>query len=77
MTSVEIASFVHRHEAETALAFLEQAGIAAKLLADDCGGAHPGLLFSNPAKLLVPAEDVESARRILEEGGLPVTGEEG
>lgn len=31
MLSVEIARFVHRHEAETAVAFLEDAGIAVKL----------------------------------------------
>ncbi len=76
MSSVEVARFIHRHEAEIALAFLEDAGIAAKLSADDCGGVHPGLLFVHPARLLVSPDDAASAREVMEKAGIDVIGEE-
>ncbi len=76
MLSVEVARLIHRHEAETAVAFLEDAGIAVKLAADDCGGAHPGLLFTHPARLLVAPQDAEPARKVLVGAGIPVVGDE-
>lgn len=69
MTSgpVEVARFHWRHEAEMALGILEDEGIPGVVLADDAGGAYPGIFGG--ARLVVPAEHAERARLVLAELG--------
>jgi hypothetical protein len=67
---VMLRSFSYRHEGELARTTLEAAGIQAALMVDDAGGAHVGLSFSNPARLLVREADLEAATEVLEEAGL-------
>jgi hypothetical protein len=67
---VLLRSFSYRHEGELARNTLEAMGIQAALMVDDAGGAHVGLSFSNPARLLVREEDLEAAREALEEADL-------
>jgi hypothetical protein len=66
---VEIARYQYRHEAEIALGFLQDAGIQALVQADDAGGYEFGLAFARPARLLVPAHDLEEARQVLADSG--------
>lgn len=68
--SVVIARFSYRHEGEIARGYLEDAGIDATLLVDDASGMEMGMAFSNPARLIVRAGDVERARRVLEDAGI-------
>jgi hypothetical protein len=67
---VLLRSFGYRHEAEFACNALDGDGIDSRLMADDAGGAHPGLTFSNPARVLVRRVDLDTARQVLEEHGL-------
>jgi hypothetical protein len=67
---VVLKTFSYRHEGELARTTLEAMGIQSALMVDDAGGAHVGLSFSNPARLLVRREDEEAAREILDEHGL-------
>ena len=75
---VRLARFNHRHEAEMARGYLEDADIPAALSADDGGGAF-GLPIATGGggfpTLFVRQRDVERAREILRETGM--TGEEG
>ena len=66
-----VATFAWRHEAEFALETLRAAGIHAILVADDAGGALPGLSLSGPIRLLVESSDVEQARAVIGEAGDP------
>lgn len=69
--SASAASYRHRHEAEIARGYLEDAGIPVALAVDDAGGAYAGLTLSaHPARVLVRHEDLERARRLLAEAGL-------
>jgi hypothetical protein len=67
---VLLRSFSYRHEGELARNTLAAAGIESALMVDDAGGAHVGLSFSNPARLLVREADLEAATEVLEESGL-------
>jgi hypothetical protein len=67
---VLLRSFGYRHEAEFACAALDGAGIDHRLMADDAGGAHPGLGFANPPRVFVRREDVDAATEVLREHGL-------
>lgn len=67
-----IARFGYRHQAELALGYLQDAGIEAVLSIDDSGGADVGLAFSNPARLMVRAQDAAMACEILESAGIEV-----
>ncbi|HEY7472931.1 MAG TPA: DUF2007 domain-containing protein [Gemmatimonadota bacterium] len=62
---VEVARFRYRHEAEMALGILEDEGIPGVVLADDGGGAYPGLL--GRARVVVPTEHAARARAVLAE----------
>jgi hypothetical protein len=68
--SAFLAQFQYRHDAEYARGFLQDAGIASILSADDAGGLHLGLGFSRPARLLVSEEDLERARQVLRDAGV-------
>ncbi|MGH7567221.1 MAG: putative signal transducing protein [Gemmatimonadota bacterium] len=61
---VEVARFHWRHEAEMALGILEDEGIPGVVLADDGGGAYPGI---GSARVVVPAEHADRARVVLGE----------
>lgn len=62
-----VASFRHRHEAELARGYLEDAGLPAAVQVDDAGGAYAGI---DHARVLVREEDLRRARRILSEAGM-------
>lgn len=64
---VVLATFSYRHEAEFALATLQEAGIDAVLMADDAGGAYAGLSLSGQARILVRSSQLERARDLLSE----------
>jgi hypothetical protein len=66
-----VADFAWRHEAEFALETLRAAGIQAVLVADDAGGALPGLSLSGRVRILAESSEVEQARAILGEAGDP------
>jgi hypothetical protein len=68
-TTVVVATFGFRHEAEFAKATLDSAGIASVLSIDDAGGAEAGLSFANPARIIVRSEDHDTARDVLRQFG--------
>jgi hypothetical protein len=59
-----LARFSSRLEGEFAVETLRAGGVEAILLADDAGGALPGMLFQR-VRVLVRRGDVERAREIL------------
>ncbi len=64
---VEAGRFMTEFEALTALAVLESAGIDARMVTDNAGGALPSLSqLSGGVRILVRAEDGEDARDVLE-----------
>lgn len=70
--TVVVATFGHRHQAEMARGYLEDAGIPAAVSADDGGGAFGApLTFSEGsfATVAVLEDDAGVAERILREGG--------
>lgn len=70
--TVVVATFHHRHEAEMARGYLEDAGIRAAVSADDGGGAFGvPLTFSAAsfATVRVIEDDARAAERALREGG--------
>ncbi|MEQ1855019.1 MAG: hypothetical protein ABL963_01035 [Longimicrobiales bacterium] len=62
---VILARFGHRHEAELAAGFLEDAEIPYRLQIDDAGGVDFGTTFSRPPILWVLAADEADARDVL------------
>lgn len=67
-----VATFQHRHQAEMARGYLEDAGVRAAVSADDGGGAFGvPLTFSEAsfATVRVLEDDAADARRILRDGG--------
>lgn len=70
---VVVATFHHRHEAELARGYLEDAGIAAAIAVDDGGGAFGLPLSFTPlsyATVRVREVDAERALEVLEDAGL-------
>ncbi len=63
-----VARFHQRYEAELVKALLEDHGIKASILSDDCGGAHPAMGFCREAHIVVQKRDYEEAIAILEKG---------
>lgn len=71
--TVVVATFLHRHQAELARGYLQQAGIRSVVSADDGGGAFGAPLTFSPssfATVRVRSSDVEEAREILADAGL-------
>ena len=64
MEPIEVARFRFRYLAEIAQGVLDEAGIQSAVVADDAGGAYPGIA---PARLLVAPESASHARELLEE----------
>lgn len=70
-TTAVVATFRHRHTAELARGFLEDADIAAVVTVDDGGGSFAGLTMNpNPARLMVRPADAERARTVLSDAGM-------
>jgi hypothetical protein len=63
---VAVRTFLNKFEAELAHGALVAADIESTIAADDAGGTRPGLWMGG-VRLLVRAEDVERAGRILGE----------
>ena len=70
-----VARFHYRHQAELAKGYLESAGVPSALFIDDAGGMDVGMAFSNPARLVVPAEEEGRARDVLAAAGMLGGGE--
>jgi hypothetical protein len=67
MKYVRIKTYLNRHEAEMDKAFLESNGFLARISADDAGGMQPHLLYrAEGARLLVPEDQVEEAKALLD-----------
>lgn len=66
---VEVARFRHRHEAELASGFLEDAGIPAVAVGDAAGQIQYGKGFSTDARVLVRGRDRSRALALLEDTG--------
>ena len=63
----EAGRFMSVFEARTACAVLESAGIDAKVVTDNAGGALPSLsALSGGVRVLVRTEDADEARELLE-----------
>lgn len=71
--TVVVATFAHRHEADLARGYLQDAGIRAISTADDGGGAFGLPLTFSPksfATVRVRREDEERAREVLADAGM-------
>lgn len=64
MQLVEIRRYPTRPQAEYAKDCLDASGIAATIQADDAGGPVPDM---SPVVVLVDEDEVEAARRVLDE----------
>lgn len=62
---VVVETYRNKVEADLAQGALEAAEIESMVSADDAGGVQPGLWASEGVRLLVRAEDLEEARKIL------------
>ncbi len=64
---VVVKTFMYRHEAEIAQAFLSGHDIESVVQADDCAGMRHHLSFvQDGVKLLVRESDLEAAQKALE-----------
>jgi hypothetical protein len=76
-TSVVVATYAARRDAEMAQDRLDQAGIDAIITADDAGGMHPQMQGPHGVKLSVLESRVETAYDTLDAAGmLPEAGPE-
>jgi len=62
---VVVAEYFNKIEADLAQGALEAADIESIVSADDAGGAQPGLWAGEGVKLLVRAEDLDLAKKVL------------
>jgi len=65
--AIVVRTYVSEAAASIAASCLESEGIEAHIQKDDCGGAYPALQMSGGVRLLVKAEDLEDAEKILDE----------
>ena len=61
--------------ARIVIGFLESQGIEAQISEDDAGDQIPSLESTGGVKVLVPAEDAERARRLLQERNTETEGD--
>jgi len=73
---VAIRTYGSLMEAQIAGGLLESSGIDAVISADDCSSWHPGFHVVVGVKLLVPREQEEEARRLLDEPPPELPGED-
>lgn len=66
---IPVRSFTTEMEADIAKSALEAFGIECMISRDDCGGQRPHLAFGGGTRLLVKAEDVQSAEDVLNSCG--------
>lgn len=59
-------TYSYRHEAEMGRTMLEANGVAAMIVADDCGGQRPLVGANIGVKLVVRREDEDTAKELLE-----------
>jgi hypothetical protein len=64
---VVVRAFLNQIDAELAQGALEAGGIESMISADDAGGLRPHLSMTRGVRLLVRAEDAETATKILGE----------
>jgi len=62
---VVAAEYSNKIEAELAQGALEAADIESIVSADDAGGVQPGLWVGEGVKVLVRAEDLDLAKKVL------------
>lgn len=62
---VTLQTFSGEAEADLAKSALTAAGIPSYKLSDDCGGMRPSLTWATGVRLMVRAEDVVPAKKIL------------
>ena len=64
-----LKTYQYQHDAELAAGYLNSHGIPATVTTDWFGGYGPLFLYSSgdPVKLLVPTEDAEQAKVLLDE----------
>lgn len=70
-----LRTFVTDVEAQEMRGRLESSGIAAMVAVDNCGGMRPHLDFTSGVKLLVPDQEVERARELLQASAAGPAGE--
>ncbi len=63
---VVLRTYANEFEARLDATILEANAIPAQVLADTAGGAYPSMALLFPVRLLVRAEDAETAREILD-----------
>jgi hypothetical protein len=61
-----LRTFSYRHDAEAVKTLLAANGIEAAIVSDDCGAVDPALGFVRGIQLLVPADQLDAARDVLE-----------
>lgn len=64
---VVFREFSSRGEAEVTRELLVASGIEATVISDDCGSVDPALQFGRGVMLLIAAEDVARAERVVDE----------
>lgn len=64
-----VATFAHRHEAEMAQGYLQDADIPVVMVAGDAAGIELGFAAPYRAKIAVRTEDAEAARDVLADTG--------
>ena len=62
---VVVAEYSNKIEAELAQGALAAADIESMVSADDAGGVQPGLWVGEGVKVLVRAEDLDQAKKVL------------
>lgn len=62
-----VCEFGSRTDAELAREMLVANGIEAFVISDDCGSVDPALTFARGARVMVAAEDLEAALKLLAE----------
>lgn len=62
---IAIHTFTNELEADLAKGALEAFGIDCMIARDDCGGQRPHLALTGGLRLLVRAEDAQSAKEVL------------
>jgi hypothetical protein len=62
---VVVAEYSNKIEAELAQGALAAADIESMVSADDAGGVQPGLWVGEGVKVLVRAEDLDEAKKVL------------
>lgn len=63
----ELARYSDRYRAHIVRCLLEQYSIPSFIMADDQGGLRPHLTITSPARLMVPEQELNRAKSIIED----------